>query len=61
MEAATPSLYIRYCVTDEFVGKVREKRGRNVDIYVLDLGSGKGGDQKKWKIANVKKVIHAGL
>lgn len=51
-------LYLNFLV-DEFVFKVKAKRG-NEPITVLDLGSGKGGDLKKWGAARVHKVILAG-
>ena len=40
--------------------KIRRKVEAGRKICILDLASGKGGDQRKWKIAKVNKVVHAG-
>ena len=47
--------WIKSVLISEHVKKIRNEN-RYGKISVLDLGCGKGGDIKKWKIANVSRV-----
>lgn len=52
--------WIKSVLINEFIRKIRSEKW-NPKIAVLDLGSGKGGDIKKWSKSNVNRVTFADL
>ncbi|KAM4705324.1 mRNA cap guanine-N(7) methyltransferase [Rhinophrynus dorsalis] len=47
--------WMKSALIGDFVGKVRQRKNRN--ITVLDLGCGKGGDLLKWKKGRIDKLV----
>ncbi|CAI9583499.1 unnamed protein product [Staurois parvus] len=47
--------WMKSALINEFLGRVREKKTRN--IAVLDLGCGKGGDLLKWRKGKIDKLV----
>nr|XP_002733014.2 PREDICTED: mRNA cap guanine-N7 methyltransferase-like [Saccoglossus kowalevskii] len=48
------------CIADT-VQRVRDRKGDDCKISVLDVGCGKGGDILKWRIAHIDKLVCADI
>lgn len=53
--------WIKSMLIGEFLQKVKEDKGRETEINVLDIGAGKGGDLLKWKKGNISHLICADI
>lgn len=47
--------WMKSALINEFLGRVRERKNRN--IAVLDLGCGKGGDLLKWRKGKIDQLV----
>ncbi|XP_053402078.1 mRNA cap guanine-N7 methyltransferase-like [Mercenaria mercenaria] len=53
--------WIKSVVIAETLQRLKQERGHDRDIAVLDLCSGKGGDLLKWKRGNIKSIVCADI